>query len=156
MTSVYRLSLFFFFNDTATTEIYTLSLHDALPIFSDPWNAWYVSFRYGDVDAVGRSDGKSGAAFVRAVRDASASSTTTTSTSNTTTRPSTTSTTTTSTTTTTATATSTTTSTSTTSTTAPGSGTCPSPIVIPAGGGTFGGTTSGGSTQAGTCGATGS
>src|ERR1051325_12206090 len=27
----------FFFNDTATTEIYTLSLHDALPIFS--WNA---------------------------------------------------------------------------------------------------------------------
>src|SRR2546425_608587 len=28
------ISLFFFFNDTATTEIYTLSLHDALPIFS--------------------------------------------------------------------------------------------------------------------------
>src|SRR3712207_7173924 len=27
---------FFFFNDTATTEIYTLSLHDALPIFSRP------------------------------------------------------------------------------------------------------------------------
>src|SRR5215467_9309535 len=26
------LSFFFFFNDTATTEIYTLSLHDALPI----------------------------------------------------------------------------------------------------------------------------
>src|SRR6266581_9612590 len=26
------LRLFFFFNDTATTEIYTLSLHDALPI----------------------------------------------------------------------------------------------------------------------------
>src|SRR2546429_6636588 len=26
---------FFFFNDTATTEIYTLSLHDALPIFDD-------------------------------------------------------------------------------------------------------------------------
>src|SRR5258707_8673901 len=25
---------FFFFNDTATTEIYTLSLHDALPIFT--------------------------------------------------------------------------------------------------------------------------
>src|SRR5256885_11940239 len=25
----------FFFNDTATTEIYTLSLHDALPIFQD-------------------------------------------------------------------------------------------------------------------------
>src|SRR3989442_15463695 len=28
--------LFFFFNDTATTEIYTLSLHDALPISSAP------------------------------------------------------------------------------------------------------------------------
>src|SRR2546422_6728488 len=27
------ISLFFFFNDTATTEIYTLSLHDALPIY---------------------------------------------------------------------------------------------------------------------------
>src|SRR2546422_9947634 len=27
-------SFFFFFNDTATTEIYTLSLHDALPIWS--------------------------------------------------------------------------------------------------------------------------
>src|SRR3712207_8469354 len=27
------VSFFFFFNDTATTEIYTLSLHDALPIF---------------------------------------------------------------------------------------------------------------------------
>src|SRR5438445_3748482 len=30
------LRLFFFFNDTATTEIYTLSLHDALPIWR--WN----------------------------------------------------------------------------------------------------------------------
>src|SRR2546429_8791235 len=28
------ISVFFFFNDTATTEIYTLSLHDALPIFA--------------------------------------------------------------------------------------------------------------------------
>src|SRR3712207_7022995 len=27
-----KLNTFFFFNDTATTEIYTLSLHDALPI----------------------------------------------------------------------------------------------------------------------------
>src|SRR3712207_7396888 len=30
------LVFFFFFNDTATTEIYTLSLHDALPISRDP------------------------------------------------------------------------------------------------------------------------
>src|SRR2546427_12923042 len=29
------ISFFFFFNDTATTEIYTLSLHDALPILVD-------------------------------------------------------------------------------------------------------------------------
>src|SRR2546429_9925945 len=29
------LFFFFFFNDTATTEIYTLSLHDALPILDD-------------------------------------------------------------------------------------------------------------------------
>src|SRR2546430_17042975 len=31
-TRCYALFFFFFFNDTATTEIYTLSLHDALPI----------------------------------------------------------------------------------------------------------------------------
>src|SRR2546429_2630228 len=31
----YNLYFFFFFNDTATTEIYTLSLHDALPILRD-------------------------------------------------------------------------------------------------------------------------
>src|SRR3712207_7465082 len=30
------LLFFFFFNDTATTEIYTLSLHDALPIYQPP------------------------------------------------------------------------------------------------------------------------
>src|SRR2546430_16899973 len=31
--SMFCIYFFFFFNDTATTEIYTLSLHDALPIF---------------------------------------------------------------------------------------------------------------------------
>src|SRR5208283_6194818 len=31
---LYSFFIFFFFNDTATTEIYTLSLHDALPIFT--------------------------------------------------------------------------------------------------------------------------
>src|SRR2546429_2992623 len=36
-------SIFFFFNDTATTEIYTLSLHDALPIL--PWATWARSAR---------------------------------------------------------------------------------------------------------------
>src|SRR5690242_21061212 len=45
MPTIYCLSLvlyhflifFFFFNDTATTEIYTLSLHDALPISDAPF-----------------------------------------------------------------------------------------------------------------------
>src|SRR6266542_6465720 len=32
--SVFMFFSFFFFNDTATTEIYTLSLHDALPIYA--------------------------------------------------------------------------------------------------------------------------
>src|SRR5438309_11203351 len=32
LTATTPISLLFFFNDTATTEIYTLSLHDALPI----------------------------------------------------------------------------------------------------------------------------
>src|SRR2546430_13922373 len=32
MTVLLKIFSFFFFNDTATTEIYTLSLHDALPI----------------------------------------------------------------------------------------------------------------------------
>src|SRR5256886_7624807 len=39
--SVSACFFFFFFNDTATTEIYTLSLHDALPIYrtglGDEW-----------------------------------------------------------------------------------------------------------------------
>src|SRR5215510_16527782 len=38
---------FFFFNDTATTEIYTLSLHDALPIsrprMRNTWPGWVPS-----------------------------------------------------------------------------------------------------------------
>src|SRR5258708_31039745 len=34
MSSATSTVLFFFFNDTATTEIYTLSLHDALPILA--------------------------------------------------------------------------------------------------------------------------
>src|SRR3989449_8315426 len=46
------LLFFFFFNDTATTEIYTLSLHDALPIWSHAfivdaqapayWDGWRI------------------------------------------------------------------------------------------------------------------
>src|SRR5256885_13098793 len=41
------ISFFFFFNDTATTEIYTLSLHDALPIldigaYEGEWTAYVL------------------------------------------------------------------------------------------------------------------
>src|SRR5260370_4139434 len=36
--------IFFFFNDTATTEIYTLSLHDALPIFGEPVGKTQIDF----------------------------------------------------------------------------------------------------------------
>src|SRR5258708_11999447 len=36
MLHAFLLLHFFFFNDTATTEIYTLSLHDALPISAHP------------------------------------------------------------------------------------------------------------------------
>src|SRR5256885_7422641 len=35
-STLFSCSFFFFFNDTATTEIYTLSLHDALPISFQP------------------------------------------------------------------------------------------------------------------------
>src|SRR2546427_4585017 len=41
------VSFFFFFNDTATTEIYTLSLHDALPILSGPESATTLEARLG-------------------------------------------------------------------------------------------------------------
>src|SRR5260370_23050958 len=39
---------FFFFNDTATTEIYTLSLHDALPIFCFTlcWNEFIYALTF--------------------------------------------------------------------------------------------------------------
>src|SRR2546430_5645981 len=45
MRSTCPISLFFFFNDTATTEIYTLSLHDALPISNAPGasRTWLVA-----------------------------------------------------------------------------------------------------------------
>src|SRR5699024_12357140 len=41
-----RLSPFFFLKDPATTEIYTLSLHDALPILKDCWRLillWFLT-----------------------------------------------------------------------------------------------------------------
>src|SRR2546422_9974480 len=47
----YYLFCFFFFNDTATTEIYTLSLHDALPIL-DVTAVDYLSERASRYDVV--------------------------------------------------------------------------------------------------------
>src|ERR1035438_10909290 len=44
--------LFFFFNDTATTEIYTLSLHDALPIYVIDTNGLWISGAKLPVDPV--------------------------------------------------------------------------------------------------------
>src|SRR3989454_11699875 len=69
---------FFFFNDTATTEIYTLSLHDALPIFAFarcPIRVaqgirnvlWPMTFRRREAQRAGRQTvedlGKDGATF---------------------------------------------------------------------------------------------
>src|SRR5258708_38149163 len=48
--------LFFFFNDTATTEIYTLSLHDALPIFEVALRVLDHLGRLGHFDAGGAID----------------------------------------------------------------------------------------------------
>src|SRR2546429_6022261 len=44
------MTYFFFFNDTATTEIYTLSLHDALPICSR--RAWRKQRSAGAVERI--------------------------------------------------------------------------------------------------------
>src|SRR2546430_9358048 len=40
LSMLFVFLFFFFFNDTATTEIYTLSLHDALPIYPDARPGW--------------------------------------------------------------------------------------------------------------------
>src|SRR3712207_7088521 len=50
---------FFFFNDTATTEIYTLSLHDALPISAFAPEAGMVcaSLRHGGEELLGLRKG---------------------------------------------------------------------------------------------------
>src|SRR2546430_11375866 len=71
MADVLLLIFFFFFNDTATTEIYTLSLHDALPIlpvrtvavvglvqpnvgFREKWNKAYQDSIMADLLALAR------------------------------------------------------------------------------------------------------
>src|SRR5215217_8332213 len=52
---LFQFFFFFFFNDTATTEIYTLSLHDALPIPS----SWRCSWGWGCASSAWRRDRKS-------------------------------------------------------------------------------------------------
>src|SRR5476649_3007507 len=49
----------FFFNDTATTEIYTLSLHDALPISEAVWKAIYHHYLPLAVESAALPDRKS-------------------------------------------------------------------------------------------------
>src|SRR2546426_8355952 len=62
---------FFFFNDTATTEIYTLSLHDALPICADPALPLEagVGRRAGDRGALRGAGVRRDAGAARAPRD---------------------------------------------------------------------------------------
>src|SRR5256885_12493209 len=62
LTSFFSISFFFFFfNDTATTEIYTLSLHDALPISAPPVEAGHrAAWRAGPPAIGGRAAGRSG------------------------------------------------------------------------------------------------
>src|SRR5215475_15813425 len=49
---LYFSFLFFFFNDTATTEIYTLSLHDALPLSANP--SHHTNYVFGGLVDYGR------------------------------------------------------------------------------------------------------
>src|SRR3989442_4084398 len=51
----FSASFFFFFNDTATTEIYTLSLHDALPISSSSCLAKKASSSIGRISVCARA-----------------------------------------------------------------------------------------------------
>src|ERR1039458_10887658 len=50
------LVLIFFFNDTATTEIYTLSLHDALPIYSYDGGLYAEQIRNRNFKEIPRSE----------------------------------------------------------------------------------------------------
>src|ERR1017187_11045423 len=57
MALLTRFLVFFFFNDTATTEIYTLSLHDALPIYhARAGHLWGCGAKYHSGAALVRSE----------------------------------------------------------------------------------------------------
>src|SRR2546429_3193280 len=66
VTVVNLLTLaFFFFNDTATTEIYTLSLHDALPICQTLGGTGTVQFGTGPANASNSSLYTNGSLTIR-------------------------------------------------------------------------------------------
>src|SRR2546426_11774558 len=54
------LASVFFFNDTATTEIYTLSLHDALPIYSTTGPERVAALAVGDAALAAQARGRAG------------------------------------------------------------------------------------------------
>src|SRR2546430_8341773 len=58
--------IFFFFNDTATTEIYTLSLHDALPILG---NEGAVIYNHSEDQCTWKKDFFGNAEGTRLLRD---------------------------------------------------------------------------------------
>src|SRR5258707_6089855 len=66
--SIYRV-FFFFFNDTATTEIYTLSLHDALPISPAARFLQKSAATYASISARGRPSPQVTSRLLRAARD---------------------------------------------------------------------------------------
>src|SRR5439155_26152845 len=61
------ISVSFFFNDTATTEIYTLSLHDALPILGIPDDMFFLP-ENGSINTVHVQDGHPRMRFLNDVR----------------------------------------------------------------------------------------
>src|SRR3989449_11621718 len=67
MLRLLPFSFFFFFNDTATTEIYTLSLHDALPISLNPHYIEALVHRAIVLNGLGR-EAEADAAFRRAAQ----------------------------------------------------------------------------------------
>src|SRR3712207_7241617 len=62
-----EIVFFFFFNDTATTEIYTLSLHDALPIF--PRAGLVLEVREAIAEVAGEVEGAAKSSVGRKKRD---------------------------------------------------------------------------------------
>src|SRR5438034_3270562 len=67
------ITYFFFFNDTATTEIYTLSLHDALPILSTQTQEQGQGNRTSNRQNTTTKQNHSNKEFMRAAKDSNVS-----------------------------------------------------------------------------------